>query len=116
MVKRINLSIPDELAERLTNHRDNINIFLIFQRDIERKIEQEKKFKKLLQEDIASSIQRLTVENNQHKPINRQEGLKWAKCASYEHLLDTLEYLPGDKSSEWLEVMREFWVAVRDKI
>ena len=92
MSPRITLSIPEELSKKMEKYKEKFNYSRIFQEAISRKIRQKENFEKKINEDpeIETIIKRLREEKMNEQiefyNIGKQDGLEWAKRASYREL------------------------------
>ena len=96
MVKRINISIPDELYERLQEYKGRVNVSKVCQDAISDVIRKKETFKRSVTEmpELEEIIERLRKEKNysRHKVFELGEmvGISWAKQADYETLVDRI--------------------------
>ncbi len=104
MVKRLNVSVPDDLYERIEKHRDYLgNLSALFQNAVDEKITARESFQKRIQEnvDMESIAKRLKNEkaelSNDYRKRGREDGLKWAQAASYLNLQRALEFRPPER-------------------
>jgi hypothetical protein len=94
MVKKFNLSVPDDLAQKIDQRRDYLgSLSAIFQAAVAEKIRKKEEFEQRLEgdEDMDQIIERLKREKVQSQTDyhgkGREEGLQWAKAASYPDLM-----------------------------
>lgn len=93
MARKVTLSIPDMLHEKLTEWRSSFNFSQIFQEALTEAIEKKENIQKRLSEelDMSDVIQRLKKEKNRwgkkYFDIGKKEAFGWAKTARYEALL-----------------------------
>jgi hypothetical protein len=104
MVKKFNLSVPDELAERIEQRREYLgSLSAIFQKAVADKIQKRDEFEQRLEgdEEMVQIIERLKKEKTalqgNYCEKGREEGLKWAKAASYKDLEYARRFNPIDK-------------------
>jgi hypothetical protein len=93
MVKKFTLSAPDELAEKIEEHRGSLgNLSAIFQEAVKTKIEKKEEFKLRVKEtkDMPAIIERLRTEKMEAErnffEKGKTDGLQWAQSASYTDL------------------------------
>lgn len=93
MVKKFNLSVPDDLAEKIERKREHLgSLSAIFQKAVAEKIKTKEEFEQRLEgeEEMVEIIKRLKKEKaaleGNYLERGREEGLRWAKAASYEDL------------------------------
>ncbi len=102
MAKKITISIPDMLHEKLEKWRQSFNLSKMFQEAVTEAIQKKEDFQKRIKEDLdmAEIIERLRLEKLQSEgdylENGRAEGLLWAKNAHYDELRYALEWEPGD--------------------
>lgn len=104
MVKKFNLSVPDELAEKIDQRRDFLgSLSAIFQKAVAEKIEKKEEFEQRLEGDAEMDqiINRLRKEKTElqgnYREKGREEGLRWAKASSYKELEYARRFDPMDK-------------------
>jgi hypothetical protein len=105
MVKKFNLSVPDELAEKIELRRDYLgNLSAIFQKAVADIIKKRDEFEQRLEgdEEMVEIIQRLRKEKaalqGNYLERGREEGLRWAKAASYKELEYARRFTPWDNN------------------
>ncbi len=93
MVKKFNLSVPDELARDIDSRREHLgSLSAIFQEAVAVRINRIKEFEERLKgdENMEATIERLKREKleaqTDYYEKGREEGLRWAKAASYTDL------------------------------
>ncbi len=103
MVKKFNLSVPDDLAERIEQRREYLgNLSAIFQKAIAEIITRKDEFEQRLEgdEEMDKIIKRLRTEKaalqGNYRERGREEGLRWAKAASYKELEYARRFDPTD--------------------
>ncbi|MBF0377908.1 MAG: hypothetical protein HQK72_10555 [Desulfamplus sp.] len=96
MTRKITLSIPDMLYEKMEEWRQSFNFSKMFQDALAEAIHKKEEFQRRLQEDhdMAAIIDRLKNEKKQAE-VNYSEnghakGLQWAKNAHYNDLIYAL--------------------------
>ena len=101
MSKKITISIPDMLHEKLEKWRRSFNLSKMFQEAVTEAIQKKEDFQKRIQEDLdmADILERLKVEKmrseGNYTENGKMEGLAWAKTAHYDDLRYALEWTPG---------------------
>ena len=104
MVKKFNLSVPDDLARKIEQRRRHLgSLSAIFQEAVAAKVMNYEEFEQRLEgdENMEQIIERLKTEkallqNNYHAK-GREEGLRWAKAASYADLVYAVTFDPTDE-------------------
>lgn len=103
MVKKFNLSVPDELAEKIDQRRDYLgSLSAIFQKAVADRIKQKDEFEQRLEgdEEMVQIIRRLKKEKialeGNYREKGREDGLRWAKAASYKDLEYARRFNPVD--------------------
>lgn len=109
MAKKVTVSIPDMLHEKMEKWRESFNLSKMFQEAVSEAIQKKEELQKRIREDLDLNqiIERLRTEK-MHSEGNffetgRKDGVRWAKAAHYEDLL----YARG-----W----QEFDNATRDRV
>jgi len=104
MVKKFNLSVPDDLAEKIDQRRENLgSLSAIFQNAVAEIITKKEEFEQRLEgdEEMVEIIKRLRKEKTalqgNYREKGREEGLRWAKAASYMELEYARRFDPTDK-------------------
>ena len=93
MARKITLSIPDRLHEKITQWRSSFNFSQLFQEALIEAIEKKERFKNRFKEelDMPLVIQRLKNEKlkwgKKYFEIGKTEALGWVKTAQYETLV-----------------------------
>jgi hypothetical protein len=107
MSPKVTLSVPDDLFEKIEKWKGSFNLSKIFQRAIAEAIENKENFQKRLKEEptMDAIIERLRKEKEEesmsYHELGKQNGLEWAKSASYSDLQyalkwETVAELPGN--------------------
>lgn len=97
MSPKITLSIPEDLSRKMEKWRDKFNFSSVFQEAISREIEKKENFAKKIKEEpkMGAIIERLKQEKMDEEKefygIGKQDGLEWAKRASYRELKYVVE-------------------------
>jgi hypothetical protein len=93
MTKKFNLSVSDELAEKIEARREYLgNLSALFQEAVTEKIQRQEEFERRLQGDVdmQAVIERLKQEKmdveGDYREQGQEAGLAWAKAASYADL------------------------------
>lgn len=108
MARKVTVSIPDMLHEKLERWRRSFNLSKMFQDAVAEAIQKKEDFQRRLQEDLDLSdvVERLRREKEQSEgnffDTGKQDGLLWAKSASYEDIMyalswEDLDNAPRDK-------------------
>jgi hypothetical protein len=104
MVKKFNLSVPDDLAEKIEQRRDQLgSLSAIFQEAVAAMVKKKEEFEERLKgdDDMEQIIERLRREKLQaqtdYHETGREEGLRWAKAASYTDLEHARKFDPRDE-------------------
>jgi len=93
LTKKITISVPDELHEKMEKWKDSFNFSKVFQDAISEAIQKKENFQKRLTEvsTMEQVIERLKKEKTEAESDyfeqGKGDGLDWAKTASYEDLL-----------------------------
>ncbi len=101
MTRKITLSIPDMLHEKMEEWRKTFNLSKMFQDALSEAIHKKEAFQKRLQEDhdMVDIIERLRHEKMQsegnYSENGRLQGIEWAKSAHYDDLMYVIELSPG---------------------
>ncbi len=96
MTRKITLSIPDMLYEKMEEWRQSFNFSKMFQDALAEAIHKKEEFQRRLQEDhdMAAIIDRLKQEKKQaegnYSENGHIKGLQWAKSAHYNDLIYAL--------------------------
>jgi hypothetical protein len=97
MTKKVTLSVPDELHEKMDKWRASINFSKVFQKTINSIISKKEDFDKRLAEDadFFNILTRLKKEKEdleeKYKQIGKKLGLEWSKAAHYSDLIYALK-------------------------
>lgn len=102
MAKKVTLSVPDELHEKMNKWRTSINFSKAFQKTIKSIISKKEDFNKRLLEDInfLDALERLKKEKEDfeenYKSIGKKLGIEWSMAAHYTDLLYAVEWMPNE--------------------
>lgn len=98
MAKKVTISIPDMLHEKLENWRESFNLSKMFQDAVSEAILKKEEFQKRIREDLdlGQIIERLRREKMQSEgnylETGKNDGIVWAKTAHYDHLQYALHW------------------------
>ena len=98
MTKKVTISVPDDLHEKMQEWRDDFNFSAIFQEAVNKAIERKEGFKRRLGEvtTMAQVIERLRKEKAESSlsyfEQGKKDGLEWAMAASYDEIQYALSY------------------------
>lgn len=98
MARKITLSIPDLLHEKLEEWRQSFNLSKMFQDALAEAILKKEEFQRRFQEDtsMAETIERLRrekkISEGNFLENGRVEGFQWAKSAHYDDLMYALTF------------------------
>lgn len=102
MVKKYTLTVPDELGDKIDQHKAEFNLSEVFRAAIGAEIEKKENFKRRIAEDndMEQIIARLRQEKQQaaidYNEKGKIDGLQWAKAASYADLQYALRFNPWE--------------------
>lgn len=104
MVRKFNLSVPDDLAKKIEERRNILgSLSAIFQEAVAARIKKQEEFEARLEgdEEMEQIIQRLRREKarlqGDYLVKGREAGLRWAKAASYPDLEYARRFVPTDR-------------------
>ncbi|OQX63910.1 MAG: hypothetical protein B5M56_01320 [Desulfococcus sp. 4484_241] len=106
MAKKITISVPDDLYEKMSKWRDSLNFSNVFQKAVSTLIQKKEDFQTRIRQELDQSaiIERLREEKaqseNNYYDVGRKDGLKWAKSAHYDDLQYALHWVPGDNPTK----------------
>lgn len=92
MAKKVTISIPDMLHEKLEKWRESFNLSKMFQDAVSDAIQRKEDFQKRIREDLdlGQIIERLRREKQQSEgdflETGKKDGILWAKSAHYDQL------------------------------
>ena len=98
MAKKVTVSIPDLLYEKMEQWRASFNLSKMLQEAVAEAIQKKEDFQKRLREDLDLNqiIERLRQEKRQSEgdyyETGRQDGLNWAKSAHYDDLIYAINW------------------------
>ena len=102
MIKRITISLPEELYDRLQAFKDDINVSSVCQKAITKIVERKEDFRKRIKEshEMKSILERLSTQKHESQGIvfelGEKDGEGWAKIAHLDELIDKAEEIPSD--------------------
>lgn len=92
MAKKVTVSIPDMLHEKMEKWRESFNLSKMFQDAVAEAIQKKEELQKRIREDLDLSqiVERLRNEKMQSEgnyyEMGKLDGVRWAKAAHYEDL------------------------------
>lgn len=98
MAKKVTISIPDLLHEKLEKWRESFNLSKMFQDAVAEAIQRKEEFQKRLKEDLdlGQIIDRLRQEKMESEgnyfESGKNDGILWAKTAHYDDLQYALHW------------------------
>lgn len=98
MAKKVTVSIPDMLYEKMEQWRASFNLSKMLQEAVAEAIQKKEDFQRRLREDLdlGQIIERLRQEKRQsegdYHESGRQDGLNWAKTAHYDDLIYAINW------------------------
>ncbi len=102
MAKKITLSVPESLYQKISDWRSTFNLSQMFQDMVTEAIQKKEEFQRRISEDsnLAEIIKRLKNEKQEimSRIIERgmNEGIKWAKIARYDELCYAVSWEPEE--------------------
>lgn len=102
MSKKITISVPDDLYEKMKEWRSSFNFSKVFQNAMINLISTKESFQKRLNEemDLSAIIERLKKEKLEVETNflekGKTEGVEWSKKAHYKDLQYALSWIPGE--------------------
>ncbi|NCC70906.1 hypothetical protein EOM09_04960 [bacterium] len=100
MAKKVTLSVPDDLHEKMDKWRSSINFSKVFQKTIISIISKKEGFNKRLNEDadFLNILSRLKKEKQdleeKYIQLGKKLGFEWSKAAHYSDLIYALKLNP----------------------
>lgn len=98
MAKKVTISIPDLLHEKMEKWRESFNLSKMFQDAVSEAIHKKEEFQKRIREDLDLNqiVERLRHEKMQsegsHFDTGKIDGMRWAKTAHYDDLQYALHW------------------------
>jgi metal-responsive CopG/Arc/MetJ family transcriptional regulator len=114
MSKKITVSVPDDLHQKMTEWRESFNFSKIFQKAVSTMIQRKEEFQKRLRSsvDMAAIAERLRREKlesqTESSEQGKKEGVKWARSAHYKELQYALRWLP-EKDPQRNEILGDYF-------
>ena len=105
MAKKVTVSIPDMLYEKMERWRRSFNLSKMFQEAVAEAIQKKEDFQKRIQEDLDLSevIERLRQEKAQSEgdfqESGKHDGVLWAKSAGYDDIMYALAWDDVDSAA-----------------
>ena len=102
MAKRVTISVPDELHEKMNQWRASFNFSRIFQRAVSTMIQKRESFQEQVRTslDLPAIVARLRKEKleaeSDFSETGRREGLAWSRTAHYQEIQYALAWEPGE--------------------
>jgi hypothetical protein len=104
MAKKVTVSIPDMLHEKMEKWRESFNLSKMFQDAVMEAIQKKEDFQKRIREDLDlhDIIERLRKEKasseEDFSDSGRRDGLLWARSAHYDDLIYALDWSDIDNA------------------
>ena len=101
MAKKVTISVPDELHERMKEWRSSMNFSQIFQKSISNMIRKKEALQQKIHDelDLSSVVERLKREKAEFEANfieeGKRAGLEWSRTAHYQELQYALGWTPG---------------------
>jgi predicted CopG family antitoxin len=98
MAKKITISVPDELHEKMQEWKKSLNFSRIFQEAVSDLIQKKEDFNRRLKEDpkMSEIIERLRKEKQESETEwfdqGKQDGTDWAKSSHYSEIKEALDF------------------------
>lgn len=98
MTKKITISVPDELHEKMEKWKESFNFSRVFQEAISEKIQRKEDFQERLKggSNMQTIIERLKEEKiksgEDYYEEGKKDGLEWAKAAHYDEIQYALQW------------------------
>ncbi len=105
MARKITISVPDELYEKMNQWRASLNFSKIFQKTIAAMIQKKEEFHQKLKEefDFSAIIERLKREKSEIESnffeTGKKDALEWLQTAHYKDILYALKWEPTESFS-----------------
>ncbi len=106
MTKKVTISVPEELYEKMAKWRSSLNFSKIFQKAIAGMIQSKEEFQKKIKTDldISDIIERLKKEKLEteinYRENGKKDALEWFKTAHYCDILYALKWVPNDEPTK----------------
>ncbi len=104
MAKRVTVSIPDLLHEKMEQWRESFNLSKMFQEAVADAIQKKEEFQRRIREDreMGEIIERLKKEKARSErncfDRGRDDGFLWARSAEYDDLIYGLNWKGQDNA------------------
>jgi hypothetical protein len=105
MARRVTVSIPDMLYEKLEKWRESFNLSKMFQDAVMEAIQRKEDFQKRIREDLDlhAIVERLRQEKARSEgnffESGRRDGLLWARSAHYDELMYAVAWTDLDNAA-----------------
>jgi hypothetical protein len=102
MAKKVTISVPDELHEKMNQWRASFNFSKIFQRAVSAMIQKREAFQEQVRSslDLTAIVARLRKEKQEvesdYNERGRRAGLAWSRTAHYREIQYATAWEPGD--------------------
>lgn len=100
MARKVTISVPDDLYEKMSQWRDSFNFSRIFQQAITGAIRKRERFRASLKDDLDMSaiVERLKREKKEleknFREIGKRDSLEWIKTAHFKEINYVLSWKP----------------------
>jgi hypothetical protein len=114
VTKKITISVPDDLHQKMAEWRESVNFSKTFQKAVSSLIQRKEEFQKRLRGNIdmaaiADRLRREKLESrSESSELGKKEGVEWARSAHYEELRYALRWLP-EKDPQRNEIMGDYF-------
>ncbi len=104
MAKKVTVSIPDLLHEKMEEWRESFNLSKMFQEAVTDAIQKKEELQRRIREDLDFNqiVERLRTEKMQcegnYHDSGKADGVAWAKTAHYEDLVYALGWQDFDSA------------------
>jgi Arc/MetJ-type ribon-helix-helix transcriptional regulator len=104
MAKKVTVSIPDLLHEKMEEWRESFNLSKMFQEAVTEAIQKKEELQRRIREDLdlTQIVERLRTEKMQcegnYHDSGKADGVVWAKTAHYEDLVYALGWYDFDSA------------------
>lgn len=118
MAKKVTISIPDMLHEKMEKWRESFNLSKMFQEAVTEAIQKKEEFQKRIREDLDTGqiIERLRQEKLQsegnHFDAGKADGVLWAKLAHYDDLQYALHWNNFDDATQD-EILGQYFTEIK---
>jgi len=106
MAKKVTVSIPDMLHEKMEKWRESFNLSKMFQDAVSEAIQKKEELQKRIRDDLDLNqiVERLRNEKLQSEgnyfETGRADGVRWAKTAHYEDLIYARSWNDADNATQ----------------